>query len=292
MPWGAAAAAVGAIGGAVISSKGAKDAAKEAREGQENAAAIIADSADQAREDIYTIFPNAQATSTAGFQAAFDAIGAAAPQQVSAFLQGNQQAQGIIGQGQQQYQNAILGLGTDTSYLQPQQIDYDSSWMQDIVPELRAPENRFGEAAGVVGSPVFNNESDAAIDNGVGVGTEVGDAAAEEAEAAANAMPEFLQGINTTEQLWSAAASGVIPGLNAGDAEFFGALLADMRGSHGVYGNQWIEDPEQVRKDIVGVQGGLASANELPVERLLDAITGGSTYTPQTVLDANLLKGF
>jgi hypothetical protein len=302
MPWGA----VGAVVGGVVAAEGSKSAAKENREGQENAAAIVADSADQAREDLYTIFPNAQATSTAGFQGAFDAIGAAAPQQVAALLQGNQQAQGVIGQGAQQYQNAILGLGTDTSYLQPQQIDYDSSWMQDIVPELRAPENRFGEAAGVVGSPVFNQESDAAIANDLGVGTEAGDAAAAEA-AAERARPAFLEGINTNEQLWAAISNGVIPGVSDSDAAWFGALLSESRGKadqeEGQFpgqasaqrstlaDNAWLTNPDFVRESILGVPGGLDTANEGKVRRVLDAIfQSGSTY--KVPLGSELLRGF
>ncbi len=90
--------------------------------------------AQQARGDALTLLPAADVNRNLGFQAALDVFGQGAGQQIGAFQQGNLGAQQMQIAGLPQIQNAILGLPTDLSGLQPQQIGFDPSFLQQTSP--------------------------------------------------------------------------------------------------------------------------------------------------------------
>jgi hypothetical protein len=97
--------------------------------------------AQQARRDVSMLFPAAQDNYLAGQQAALNIFGEAAPRQADAFLQGNMGAQQQISRGLPQMQNALMGMPVDYSAFQPQQIQADTSWMQNVqIPQFTTPQ--------------------------------------------------------------------------------------------------------------------------------------------------------
>jgi hypothetical protein len=98
---------------------------------------FIRQAAEQSRTDASALFPAAESNANLGFQAALDTIGQYAPQQVGAFQQGNIGAQQTLGQGSQQYENAILGNPVDRSFMQPQRINVDTGYMQQQLPQYQ-----------------------------------------------------------------------------------------------------------------------------------------------------------
>ena len=98
---------------------------------------FIARQAEQARGDILPLFGAAQGNRQLGAQAALDIFGQALPQQASLFTQGNVGAQNVLGQGSQQFQNAILGLPVDRSFQQPQQLQADFSFLNQPLPQFQ-----------------------------------------------------------------------------------------------------------------------------------------------------------
>jgi len=132
MSWVAAATvAAGAIGAGAAKSD--RDAAagqsKQAREAIESGVT-------GARRDIEQIFPMAQQARLQGAQGAQDIFGQAVPQQFGAFQQGIGQAQQTASAAPQQQINALLGLGTDLSFLQPQeQFQPDFGFLNQPLPE-------------------------------------------------------------------------------------------------------------------------------------------------------------
>ena len=101
--------------------------------------------ANQAREDLFDLFPSAQANRELGMQGAFDTLGSTIPQQFGAIRQGNVGAQQALLAGLPQIQNAILGRHVDLSGLQPTSIGVDTGFSQQQVPEFSLP--LLGDAA-------------------------------------------------------------------------------------------------------------------------------------------------
>lgn len=87
-----------------------------------------------ARSDVLSLFPGADINRNLGFQGALDVFGQTIPQQFGALQQGNVGAQEAILAGLPQFQNAILGLPTDLSGLQPQTINIDTGFAQQQLP--------------------------------------------------------------------------------------------------------------------------------------------------------------
>jgi len=118
---------------------------------------FIKSQAAQARGDAYGLAPAGQDNRNMGYQAALDVLGMTIPQQFSTFQQGNVGAQGALLAGLPQVQNAILGLPTDLSGLQPQAINYDASFAQQQLPnftnirDINTPSNPGTVPAGMGG---------------------------------------------------------------------------------------------------------------------------------------------
>ena len=150
MPWGAAAAAVGVVGSAVISSRSADKAADRAAEGAEQSGAQIQAAADRAREDVFDFFPSAQKDLLAGAGAAGDIISGGVGEQQRLLSAGNVGAQGTLGAGFGQVQNALLGLPVDQHAFDAQPIELSQPLQNPLVPpkgmeidpEKLSPEDR------------------------------------------------------------------------------------------------------------------------------------------------------
>lgn len=133
------------IGGtALLGAASSRSASKRAAEasGEASDAAIFAakEARDQARADLFKLFPAAQQNLQAGFQGAADIFGQAIPQQANVFQQGNVAAQQQIAQGLPQFQNAILGNPVDFSQFQPTQLQQpDFGFLQAQVPQAVDP---------------------------------------------------------------------------------------------------------------------------------------------------------
>ena len=96
-----------------------KKAAQAAQAGLESGQEFIRTGTEEARQDLFRLFPQAQQSAQQGFQGGLDVFGQALPQQAQAFQSGNIAAQQALLAGQPQFQNAILGL--PTQQFQPQQ---------------------------------------------------------------------------------------------------------------------------------------------------------------------------
>lgn len=136
MTWAASAAAAVSAAAAAADAKSQKDAAKAQKDQAEGNAQFIKDQAEKARSEALPLFASGQESRDIGYQAALDAFSQSAPQQFSTFQQGNVGAQQALLAGLPQIQNAILGIPTDLSALQPQTIDYDTSFIPTEIPKF------------------------------------------------------------------------------------------------------------------------------------------------------------
>lgn len=100
------------------------------------AQAYIRDMHGQARGDARALGSAQEANQNMGFQSALDVYGQTIPQQFSTFQQGNMGAQGALLAGMPQFQNAILGMPVDYSQFQPTQINYNTDFAQQQLPEF------------------------------------------------------------------------------------------------------------------------------------------------------------
>lgn len=131
MPWGVAAAAVV---GAYTSNKSSKRAAEAQQDATDQSIAYTREATAEARKDIDKYFPQAQATTAAGFKGALDTFNQFMPAQTDVYQQGNVGAQQALLSGLPQMQNAILGAPIDYSAFQPQRLDFDTSIFNQSLP--------------------------------------------------------------------------------------------------------------------------------------------------------------
>lgn len=116
---------IGLGAAAVFASKSDRKSAKESVKSQERqreeSQQFIKDQVEQARGDLFRLFPQAQESRRLGAQAGLDLFGEVIPQQLQAFQGGNVAAQEALIQGLPQFQNAILGQPTNLNF-QPVQL--------------------------------------------------------------------------------------------------------------------------------------------------------------------------
>jgi hypothetical protein len=125
---------------------GEDDSAQKAQIKQNAAAtALIAEKGEEAAEIANQLFPASDVNRNLGLQAALDVIGQSAPQQFSAFQQGNVGAQQALLSGQQQVQNAILGLPASLSGMQPQAVQFDPGFLQQQLPDFITSPQAMGQ---------------------------------------------------------------------------------------------------------------------------------------------------
>lgn len=238
-----------AVKGTIDARKNAKEAKKAQERQNETNTAFIERQLDLARDDAASLFPAAEASLLAGQQGALDVFGQVAPQQIGAIQAGSDAAR-----------QAILGTGNG-----PPEYPLDLSFMQQILPSLRAPENRFGAAAEVPGSPV----SQLPADN----------------PAPSTAPPAYLQGLTTNEDLFKAAAAGQVPGLSADDQRFWGVHLGNLQsGGHrnALDSTRWVSDPQAALDATMGQPGGFRPGNEQRAARLLEMVLNPVADNSQT----------
>lgn len=120
------ATAIATVGAAVIGSRASSKASKAASDSAERGQDILAQSREQARQDVQRLFPEALKAQTQGFANAQDFLtGQVIPQQLRSFQQGNTQAQETLLAGLPQIKNALLGGNVDFSGLQPKTTAFE-----------------------------------------------------------------------------------------------------------------------------------------------------------------------
>jgi len=143
----AGAVVVSAAAGAYSSNKASKEQAKGVKKGLDQSAAL----AQQARQDVMSLFERSATNSGMGMKAALDYYKTAAPKRALPYIQGSTQAQQVIGQGAVQANNAILGLPVDMGFVnQPQIVPGTDHMIGAVIPEFQQgsiepkPEEQFG----------------------------------------------------------------------------------------------------------------------------------------------------
>ena len=102
----------------------------------ERAQKYIEQQAGGARQDLLSLWPGAQDNRNMGYQSGLDVFGQTMPQALSTFQQGNVGAQGALLAGLPQIHNAIYGLPTDLSGMQPQALQYNAGYTQQQLPQF------------------------------------------------------------------------------------------------------------------------------------------------------------
>lgn len=113
-----------------------KKAAKAQQKGIEKGIQATQQATNQARQDINRLYPAAQENLLAGFQGALDVFGQSLPAQTQAFQQGNVNAQQSLLAGLPMMQNAILGGQIDYSQLQPRQVNVNTDFFSQQLPQF------------------------------------------------------------------------------------------------------------------------------------------------------------
>ena len=98
----------------------------------------------QARGDALGLGGAQEANQNMGFQSALDVYGQTIPQQFDTFQQGNMGAQQALLAGMPQFHNAILGMPVDYSQFQPQQIQYNTDFAQQQLPQFISSADALG----------------------------------------------------------------------------------------------------------------------------------------------------
>ena len=113
-----------------------KDAARAQERASREAQDIIREQTSAARNDVLSFFPRSEGNILSGFQSALDLFGQSLPAQTQAFQQGNIGAQQQLIAGLPQIQNALFGQPVDFGAFQPTQVQADTSFFQQQLPEF------------------------------------------------------------------------------------------------------------------------------------------------------------
>lgn len=231
-------AAVSVAGG--VAAKNQADKALDAQGRQlERNEQFIKDQASRSREDALPLFDAAQISREQGFQGALDVFGETIPQQANVFQQGNVGAQQALLTGQQQQQNAILGLPANLSGFQPQALQFDSSFAQQQLPQAE------GFQAAPTSSAVLSGAGESRMGN-------------------------VLSGINSNEDLFRAASRGEIPNISTKDQKFWRKHLRNVEGGSDGQNDRFVNNSEAALRTVVGVDGGFNPDNERRLAHLVN----------------------
>lgn len=113
-----------------------KSALKSTKRDNAQRKAFIEQMMGQSRGDLTSLFPGAEQNLNIGAQAGLDVYGQTIPQMFDTFQQGNMGAQAALLAGMPQVHNAILGMPIDYGAFQPTQVNYDTSFAQQQVPDF------------------------------------------------------------------------------------------------------------------------------------------------------------
>ena len=144
----------GAALGGVIQGGAAKSAARTGAAAQRRASDAIQAAADRAREDVTTLFPQAQQSLLTGAQGAFDIFRTQLPEQQRLLREGNVAAQQSAAQGFDQARAALLGLPMGSFAAQDIPTSLDPFNIQDVSLVGEPRMTFLGEGA-VVNQPQF-----------------------------------------------------------------------------------------------------------------------------------------
>lgn len=125
------------LGSALIGGYSSNKAAKTSADATEKGMKQSAELADQSRKSALDLYNQSRVSGQRGLTSSFDYYKQAAQSKYQPFIQANTAAQGIIGQGLQQANNAILGLPVNTNFAQPQQVQHDMSFLNNAqLPQM------------------------------------------------------------------------------------------------------------------------------------------------------------
>jgi hypothetical protein len=144
MSFVAAAVAGTAVLGAVSSRNATKKSISASERAGERSNQQLQASTQQARGDLFKLFPASQQNMQQGYQGALDVFSQALPQQAQTFQDGNVAAQNQLLAGLPQFQNAILGNPVDNSQfqatrLQQPNFDFANQQLQSFDPFAPQP---------------------------------------------------------------------------------------------------------------------------------------------------------
>ena len=152
----ATAIAGAAVVGAVASRNASKGAARASGKASDAQIAETRRATEQARGDLFNLFPAAEANAQKGYQGALDVFGQFMPQQAQTFQQGNVAAQNQILAGMPQAHNALMGGAVDYSQFQPTQLNYDPSMFQQQLPEYQTSQQAMDPTYGMTDLEIQN----------------------------------------------------------------------------------------------------------------------------------------
>lgn len=244
------ATAVAVVGAGVLASRATESAAEIGAEGAERSGAQIQAAGDRARGDVLNFFPAAQQNLLAGAGAAGDLLAGGIGEQQRLFSAGNVGAQGTLGQGFGQVQNALLGLPVDQQAFAPQQI-----------PLSQTPQNPLAQQ--VVQQQVPQQALAQPAQQPSGLFTNI-------AQVQPKAQQEAFSGLNTNLDLFNAVSSGrlVLPNISPADAAFFGQLAEEgVGGARNASNDILTASPAKIKEMIA--TSGFNQENKLRLENLL-----------------------
>lgn len=154
-----AAAVVGStLIGAVSADRAADKQASATNKGLQQSAELAA----QSRGDALKLYSAGRKSYQQGLGQTLDFYRRASPSRYTPMIQGNVAAQGVIGQGAAQANNAILGLPVDMGFTQAQQITPDLSFLNAGVLPQQLPD-AIAAPTDTAGQPSKINSSGSAI---------------------------------------------------------------------------------------------------------------------------------
>lgn len=130
------------VGGAILVTTAANaytsdKASDKAADATKKGIKASTDITNKARNDAIALFSNSARRKGVGLTQALDFYKTNALKRMQPFVQGNQSAQNVIGQGAMQANNAILGLPVDMSFVNQAQPNVDYSGIQAAtLPQL------------------------------------------------------------------------------------------------------------------------------------------------------------
>ena len=149
----ATAAAIAGAGvlGAVVSRNATNKSVNATAEAGRLASEQLSQATQQARGDLFRLFPASQQNAQQGFQGALDVFNQALPQQAQTLQDGNVAAQNQLLAGMPQFQNAILGSPVDNSQfqatrLQQPNFDFANQQLQSFNPFAVPPQSQANQA--------------------------------------------------------------------------------------------------------------------------------------------------
>lgn len=120
---------------AYSSNKASKQQAKGVQKGLDQSAALAA----EARADAMRLFERSSLAQRGGLESAFNFYKEAAQRRINPYIQGNQAAQAVIGQGAVQANNAIIGLPMDMSFTQQPQVQVPQDYLGGAILPAQQP---------------------------------------------------------------------------------------------------------------------------------------------------------